>query len=841
MSTIRGMPTVPCAHCGLPAPPARSIPEEHDPPAFCCPGCRSVYAILREAGLSDFYALRDELGVQPSAREPPGGERSTDAALAARYAHLDDPTFLATHGARPGSIELRVTGLHCAACVWVLERLPRALDGVLGARVDFGAERLHLRWDPDRISLSSIAAFVDQLGYPLHVVAGEADLEHRRRRRREIWRLVVTGALAGNVMLASFALYAGELGSMDVGFVSLFEWLGLVLSLPAVTWGALPFYRGAWAGLRMRMLHMDLPISLGIAAGFVASAWGTVSGSGHIYYDTVTILVFLLLVGRYLQGWGQRRLMTRTEMLHALIPGSARRRTDRAWQTVYVGHLGVGDRVRVDAGEVMPIDGVVRRGSSFADLGMLTGESRPLPVGVGSRVFAGTRVVGAPIEVEVEACGESTRIGKIVRRLSQHDALAPMVRLADRISGWFVAAVLTAAAAGGLAWWTVEPGRVFEVVVSLLVVSCPCALGLATPMALTVARARAARRGLLLRSTAALETLARVRTVVLDKTGTVTEGALQVVSARVEDPELVSWIAALERRSAHPIGRALMCWAGQESPGHGWPLATDVREYAGRGMEGVVLGRRIRVGSPSWIDPHGSSLRPATLEGLAEQILTPVLVEVDGSVVGVLGLGDRIRDEAPAVLQRLRAQAKKLVLASGDHVEVVASVARALDLSRAMGDLSPEGKAELVRRNRPVAMVGDGINDTLALEQADVGIAVRGGAEAALQVADVYLSRSDLGALAELFEGSARTLAVIRRNLTFSLIYNLVFASLALAGEVTPLSAAILMPLSSLTVIASSFVSHTFGRSEPSPQSLRPSIDSAQAFPVRNTVSRAIS
>ncbi|MCA9705394.1 MAG: heavy metal translocating P-type ATPase metal-binding domain-containing protein [Myxococcales bacterium] len=442
--------SVPCAHCGLPAP------ASEPGPSFCCAGCRAVHHLLHDAGLGDYYALRSSLEVEPP-QQP--ADEALDA-LRARYAHLDDPQVLQAHGLAPGEATLELTGLHCAACVWVLERLPRLHPGVSAARVDYGRGQIHLRWDPSRVSLAALAVSLHRLGYPPRLRTEQADAERRREARRELLRLAVTGALAGNVMLMAFVTYAGVMTSHgELG--RFMEGLSLALAVPAVTWGAWPFYRGAGAGLRAGVLHMDLPISLGIAAGFGASVVATLTGTGEPYYDSVTALVFLLLVGRYVQQRGQQRVATRGELWQGLVPGMATRQAGGAWARVYTSALGPGDRVRVEPGECFAADGRVVEGRGHVDLSMLTGESRPEPVGPGSPVWAGTRNTGAAIELEVEAVGPATRLGRVVERLGAADAeRAPVVRMADRLAGWFVATVL------GLAFLMAAIGKSAQVPVT---------------------------------------------------------------------------------------------------------------------------------------------------------------------------------------------------------------------------------------------------------------------------------------------------------------------------------------------------------------------------------------
>lgn len=794
-----------CAHCGLPVPGA-------DPGAlnFCCPGCRTVHGLMREAGLGEFYALRDRLG------EGGSGPAVVDEAGVDAYARYDDPAFAERFVRGDGEcreVELHVEGAHCTACVWLMERLPRAVPGLVAARLDFGRQRIWLRWRVDAQRLSSIAGFLHRLGYPTRPRGAEAQAAQRQADRADLWRMGAMLAVAGNVMLLSFALYAGEVSGMEPRFARLFEWLALVLAIPAVTWGAWPFYRGALAGLRLGSAHIDLPISLGIAASFAASVVNTARGEGAVYFDTVTALVALLLVGRYVQHRGQRAAMNRGELLSALTPPVVRRWTGEGWARVEVGALAVGDRLRVEAGETLPADGVVRGGvmgdgavhdgAGFVDTRLLTGEARPVAVGPGDRVYAGTICAAGPIEVVAEAVGENSRLGALVGLLDRADAgRAPIARAADRLSAGFVVAVIALAAIGGAVWSVVDPGRAFEVVIALLVVSCPCALGMATPIALAVARRRAADAGILLRSTEALERLARVERVWFDKTGTLTEGRMTVAEADVP-ARWIAAIGAIERRAQHPVGRAIVAWAeAQVGAAEVDAVVVDsLAIHAGCGISAVVSGQHVGLRAPAALTP---ALAAAVARGE-----TPVTLVVDGLVAGHLTLADAPRADAAATVARLTALGIQVGLLSGDHPRLAEALGERLGIRDARGGVSPEQKALVVAG---AAMVGDGFNDAPALRAAEVGIAVHGGAEVAMEVADVYLSRPGAAAVADAIEGARRALATVRRGLWVSLGYNVVFATLALAGQVSPLVAAVLMPVSSLTVIGHAVAAPSFRR-----------------------------
>lgn len=788
-----------CTHCGLPVPAALLHPDGEA--SFCCGGCATAYAIIHEGGLDRYYRLpeRRAAAVAPSGRS---------------FEEFDHPAFHALYvRIRPDGIaetELYLDGVHCASCVWLVERVPLMVPGVLRAELEVGRALAHITWDPGTSSLGRIARFLDSLGYRPHPFRAQRVEQLRRAEdRTALLRIGVAGALAGNVMMLAVALYGGWFGGMDPAFVRYFRWMSLFLTAPILLWPGRVFFQGALASLRTRRLHMDLPIAIALGAGFVRGAMNTVTDSGPIYFDGVATLVFLLLVGRFLQQRAQRAATDATSLLHGLTPSVARAVEGEAIRELPAEALLPDMTVEVRAGETFPADGVVVRGDSLVDLALLTGESRPVRVEEGSKAWAGTVNLGAALRVRVTQAGEESRVGRLVREVAAGAAhRARIVLMADRLAGWFVAVVLVLAALTWAYWHRVRPDTALDNAIALLIVTCPCALALATPLAVTVAIGRAARCGILIRGGDALEALARPGALYLDKTGTVTEGRFRL--ARWDGPAWVRpLVVGLERHSSHPIAAGFLeAWPEAEVP-----VAAAVRQTLGGGIEGRVAGHAVAVGSPAFvrgrIAPAADDQREPTVG------LSPVWVAVDGALVGVAAFGDPLRPEGPAVMTRLRRRGWSLHLLSGDAEPVVRGAARALGVAGGAwrGAMSPEGKLAVISdatRDGPVVMVGDGVNDAAAMARATVGIAMRGGAEASLAVADVYLSRPGLEPLDELMAGSARTLRVIRRNIVFSLAYNVVGAVLAMGGWINPLTAAILMPLSSLTVVLASWRSRTF-------------------------------
>ncbi|MEZ4412126.1 MAG: heavy metal translocating P-type ATPase [Gemmatimonadales bacterium] len=787
-----------CVHCSLPVPAA--LVRTDDQPSFCCGGCATAYAIIHDGGLDRYYDLPDKrlAPVAPSGRS---------------FDEFDHPTFqhLYVRARADGTVdtELYLDGVHCASCVWLVERVPLLVPGVIRAELEVGRALARIAWNPANTSLSEIAGFLDTLGYRPHPFRAQRVEELRRLEdRTALLRIGVAGALAGNVMMLAVALYSGWFAGMEPAFVQYFRWLSLLLTAPVLIWPGRVFFQGALASFRTRRLHMDLPIAIALGAGFARGVANTITDTGPIYFDGVATLVFLLLVGRFLQQRAQRAATDATSLLHGLTPSVARLIDGDAVREVPAEALLPGVIVEVRAGETFPADGTVTEGASQVDLSLLTGESRPVRAEPGTKAWAGTVNLAAALRMEVTQAGEESRVGRLVREVAAGAGRrARIVLLADRIAGWFVATVLLLAVGTWWYWHGVSPDAALDYAIALLIVTCPCALALATPLAVTVAIGRAARQGILIRGGDALEALARPGTLYLDKTGTVTEGKFRL-TCWTGDDAVKPLVAALERHSSHPVATGFLA-AWPDLPA---PIATGVRQTLGGGIEGHVAGHDVIVGSPPFVRAHATGAPPAADLTPAD---TPVWVAVDGTVVAVAAFGDPLRPDASAVVDRLRHRGWVVRLLSGDASDVVESVAGRLGIAAGgwRGEVTPEGKLQEIEGAAaagPVVMVGDGVNDAAAMARATVGVAVRGGAEASLAVADVYLSRPGLDALDRLMEGSERALRVIQRNVALSIVYNIVGAGLAMGGWINPLMAAFLMPASSITVVLASWRSRTF-------------------------------
>lgn len=802
-----------CAHCGLNLSPDAAAAGAR----FCCNGCETVYEALCGAGLGAFYKQRET-----------APKRAAAATTTNAFAAFDDPDFARLYTRKVSdtpvrNVDLFVEGVHCAACVWVLEKLPTLVPGVVRAELSYGESLLRVTWDSDQVPLSKVASTLADLGYPPH----PADARHEASAetasdRTLLARIGVAGAAFGNVMLLSFALYSSEYGGLDMGreYEEFFRWGSLVITVPSVLWTAWPFFRGAMTALRTRTPHMDLPIGIGISAALIWGSITTVFGHGELYFDSVTMLVFLLLLGRLLQGRHQRQARRATDLLLCLSPSTSRLLEEGQVRVVPTQAVPKGALVEVRMGERIGVDGTIESGESNLDESLLTGESRPRRVAVGDHVAAGTVNVTRPLHVRAVNTGQNTRLAQLVRDMEQaSERRAPVVLFADRLSARFVKVVLSLASLTFLVWLPSGVTVAVDHAVSLLIVTCPCALGLATPLAAAAALGQAAKRGLLIKGMKFLELVTEPGLIVFDKTGTLTAGKLSVVDAENLD-RVAPFVRAAEGSSAHPIAAALVAALPEASP-ETTLTVSSVHETLGAGVGARVVTaqgtqHQVYIGSRNFVRPFcdvdTESPRTRALLGKG---LSPVYVVIDGHVEAVLGVGDPLRPETIPTLRLLSELGYRLAVLSGDRREVVEHVVAEIGVpfSVVRSEQSPEQKLAFVEeqaRREATYMVGDGVNDAAALRAARVGIAVHGGAEASLAAADVFSTKPGLVPVLDLVLGSRRTMHTIRRNLQFSLMYNIAAAVLAVIGYINPLIAAILMPLSSLTVVTNSFRAKTF-------------------------------
>jgi len=796
-----------CFHCGLP------IPADADcrtwlggaERRFCCFGCQSVCGAIYEAGLQGYYQRTPEgapLGPPP---EPP-----KDIEI---YDFDEVQQEFATCSGDTRDIHLLVEGIHCAACVWLIERGLQRVPGVLSANVNLAARRLHLRWDNGRSKLSDILRALARIGYsavPYDPESAEGVI--KKSNRAMLYRLFFAGFAMMNMLWVSIALYSGA--SRDE-FRDFFHWVGLALATPTLLYAGYPFYRGALGGLRGGRLTMDLPIAIGLSVTYAYSLYVTVSASqtGEVYFDTVTNLIFVILIGRYLEGMFRHQAISATKRLMELQPRVAIVIREGEEQMTPIRGVKPGERVLIKPGYQVPVDGVVIEGHSAVDESMLSGESTPVSKSIGAQVSAGTVNTSGALLVEVRAAMQDTTLAKIIRLVEEaQSSKAPIQRLADTIVPWFVLVTLVCATLTFFFWNRENFEIALMAATSVLIITCPCALGMATPMSIAVASGLGAKHGILIKNGLVLETLSKVNHFVFDKTGTLTEGKMGVAQLHVAPgaakEEVLRLAAAVERLSEHSVAKAIVSEAEAQQSNYRDAIVLDFRATPGLGVEATADGKPVLLGSAGWLRQNGIVFDEGLLAQAHElevQAMSCVHLAAGGAHLAVFVLADRLRPDARQLVDELRAAGIAMTLLSGDRRPVAEAVARELGGMEVIAEVLPQDKDGVIRQlqqqGKVVAMVGDGINDAPALIRADVGIALGSGTDVSVESADIVLMHNELDKVRLATLLSRRTLRTIRQNIALSFVYNAIMVPLAMLAKVTPLVAAITMPVSSLVVI----------------------------------------
>ena len=678
------------------------------------------------------------------------------------------------------TIELPITGMTCASCASRVERRLNELDGV-SASVNFATERARVEFDPDAVAPAELVGAVEAAGY-------SAQLPETDELAPIRLRLIVSAVL-------SVITLAGGPG-----------WLGLVATTPVVVWGGWPFHRAAWQNLRHGAATMDTLVSVGTIAAYLWSVYALVWG-GHMYFETAALVTTFILAGRYFEARAKRRAGA---ALHALLELGAKEVSLVDGRVIASEELAVGDVFVVRPGEKVATDGIVEEGRSALDMSLLTGESVPVEVGPGEAVAGATVNAGGRLIVRATRVGADTALAQIARLVSEaQSGKAPVQRLADRVAAVFVPAVIVLALATLGVWLVVGTASdAFTAAVAVLIIACPCALGLATPVALLVGTGRGAQLGLLIKGPEVLESTRRVDTIVLDKTGTVTAGRMtlaDVVADGIAREEAVRLVGALEAASEHPIARALA------RPG---AHVIDFRNHEGLGVTGTVEGREVAAGRPAYVAPTPSlaaAVRAAEARGQ-----TAVVAAVDGRAVAVFSVADAVKPTSREAVAQLRALGLRPVLLTGDNATTARAVAGEVGIDEVIAEVLPAGKADVIKRlqaeGRVVAMVGDGVNDAPALAQADLGLAIGTGTDVAIEASDLTLVSGDLRGAAAAIRLSRATLRTIKQNLGWAFGYNVAAIPLAAAGLLSPAIAGAAMALSSVSVVANALRLRRFDR-----------------------------
>ncbi|MFD1006733.1 heavy metal translocating P-type ATPase [Oceanisphaera ostreae] len=781
-----------CFHCGEAIPSGRRFLLELDGTAqpFCCPGCLAVAETIIDCGLASYYQHR-------TAPAPKADAVPDELKQLQHYDLAEIQQDFVIDKDNLKEVQLSISGLSCAACAWLIERHLTRVPGVVLIQVNTTTERARLRWDEKLTSLSQLLSAFAGIGYQARPFQPHQQEQlYNKEVKAYLLRMGVAGIASMQVMMVAIALYDDLFPSTDAGLVEYFRWISLWLCVPVMGYSALPFYRNAWRGLKNRALNMDLPVSLAMIFAFVASVYATLTNTGDVYYECVSMFAFLLLTGRFLEMRAKRRASETTANLTLLVPMMARiEADDGSEQEVAAKTLQPGQVILVAPGSQIPADADIIDGSTSIDESMLTGEHLPVIRHAGDTVFAGTTNVESPLRLRVLRTLGEARVSEILR--AQDDALLekPKVAiLADQLSRYFVAALLLVTLATYVVWLQVDADKAFWVMLSVLVATCPCALSLATPTALTVATSRLSRSGVLVRRAHVLDTLPKINRVVFDKTGTLTRGEITLSSTRLygnlNESQALAIAAALEAQSEHPIARAFSGFRRQD-------LVVNNRDnQVGRGVTGTISGDFWRLGSGAWLAPEQQT-----------EDLSVYLANDDG-VVARFSLSDPLRDEAAALIQACHEQGIATTILTGDSSGQAERVAEQLGVNKLVKHASPDDKLAYLRdcdkAGETCLMVGDGINDAPVLAGAHVSFAMAGGTDIAKNSADAIMLADDLRHIMTARHVSTRCRTVIKQNFSWALGYNAIILPLAATGHVSPWVAMAGMSVSSLIVMTNS-------------------------------------
>ena len=791
--------TVRCDHClqEVAANSALTAVIDGKQRSFCCHGCLGVYELVHSNALDAFYSQRCDW--------KPGRPAF------ARIEPADFADQVSSDG-HTSSINVVLSGIRCASCVWLVEKVIGRLDGVVSARVNYATRRALIEWRPETVGLDKILQSLSGIGYTPRPGSQAASVENSAGEKRDLLlRFGTAGFFSMQLMLFTTALYAGFFQGMESRYRLAFQLISWALATPVLFYAGFPFMVSALRSLKGRALNMDVLVALGSLSAYGYSIAMIFTG-GEVFFDSAAMIVTFILLGRFIEAGSRLKAGSALVALAELQPGEALLISDTGEAIlVPIERIQTGELIEVIPGDRVPLDGIVVEGSSDVDESMLTGESAPVLKAPGSPVYAGTSSLTGHLKIKVSGDAKSTMLSRIVRTVEEAQARkAPIQSIADRTAGLFVPATLLLAAAT-FTWWIVAKAAPVTAVmnaVSVLVIACPCALGLATPLAILVGTTAVGKKGILVKGGDIFETISKTTTVVLDKTGTLTRGKPSItdcidygVSSR-----FIQHCASLEAWSEHPVGKAVAAsWKG---------VRLDVeafRSIPGMGVSGLIGAEAWYAGSSALLEREGIPIDPECLrqaEQLEKEGKTTVFVSCSGRVAGLFGLIDDLRDEALEMIASLRASGLRLMMLSGDNEGVARYIAAKCGITEVQAGLSPIGKADAIRElkanGETVMMAGDGINDAPALTEADTGITLGTATGIALESAGVAILNDDLRLIGTLFGHSRKSFSIIRQNLAWAFGYNMVAIPLAVAGILHPIVSALLMASSSLVVVGNS-------------------------------------
>ncbi len=777
-----------CYHCGEEVPvntdfKVEILDEVRD---MCCPGCETVAQTIVDSGLVSYYQYR----TAPAEKADLVPEQ-LQALI--HYDNADVQSEFVRNSENQSEVTLSLDGVSCAACAWLIEKQVSNKPGVLSIRVNTTTNRAILAWDKSNAKLSELLSVIHQLGYKAAPFeADQQEASYHQQMKQYLYRLGIAGLATMQVMMLAVALYLEVFGDLEPEFKNYFRWVSLIFATPVMLYSALPFYINAWRSIRSRTLGMDVPVSIAMIFAYCASLVATVTEKGEVFFESISMFAFFLLVGRFLEMRARRKAAAASGNLLKLIPAIANKLDG---EQVPVKTLSIGDQIRVLPGEHIPADGRIIAGRVHIDESMLTGESLPVVKQLGDTVFAGTLNGEEAFDLEVSSSKADSMISNIVRLQDEAQMSKPKIaEIADIVARYFVAVLLIIAAGTWFFWHQSRPDDAFWIVLSVLVATCPCALSLATPTALTCATSRMGNLGILLRKSHVFETLCKINHLIIDKTGTLTHGDIEISRVELQSTltktEVLAIAASLESHANHPIARAFRQFAEQST------VVTDVENIIGSGVQGRYNNQMVKIGSALFV--------------LGSQDINEanaIYLSIDDAHVATFYYQDPIRKESKQFIEKIQKAGIKVTLLTGDSHQNAAVVAKEIGIEEVIANAKPQDKLNYLNSrddNDVTMMIGDGINDAPTLAGAHLSVAMGGGADVAKASADMVLLGDHLERIIEARELALQTRKIIRENLAWSLGYNLLILPLAVAGFVAPYFAVVGMSASSIIVVSNS-------------------------------------
>ena len=781
-----------CFHCleNVPNGFSASVIIDDKAQPMCCIGCQAVAQNIVDQGMTDYYKYRTVRAGKVEQLVP------EQLAFIKSYDNEDiQDEFIATND-NISEVLLSVEGITCAACAWLIEKQLLNLTSVKRVDVNTSTNRAMIQWDKTSTPLSEIITALAKIGYKAYPFQADTESQQKQQTAKAyIRRLGVAGLMTMQVMMFAFAMYFGMFSGMDSNFEQYFRWISLVLASPVILYSALPFLTNAINGLKAKQLNMDLPVSLAIFGAFGASCYATFMQVGEVYFESVCMFTFLLLLGKYLEFRARLKASEFTANLQKLLPLTARTINESGEELIIAAKkLKLNDVVLIKAGETIPADGELIKGKTTVDESMMTGEHQPVTKFIGHNVYAGCVNHDGVIEIKINKIGQNTLLNQIIRL--QHNALTKrpkLVEITDKVAQWFIACLLVFASLTAIGWYQIDPEHAFWITISVLVATCPCALSLAIPTALTCAVATLTRKGVLIKQAHVLETLSQITLFAFDKTGTLTQGKfsldeVDIIDKQYTKTQVLDMAAMLERYSEHPIASAF----DEITPVHN--TLDNVEVHPGLGISAQDTTHHYAIGKSGWFDSKKSNAQAS--------------LYINKQVVARFYFVDKVKNDAKKLIESLQSQNLTCHMLTGDASDAGQKVAKQLKLESVQSGCSPQDKQTAVEQwssqSEVVAMVGDGINDSPVFASAHLSIAMETGADISKNSADVVLLNSDLASIGHLLNVAKQTRRIIKQNLALSLLYNASILPLAALGLVAPWMAVIGMSASSIIVISNS-------------------------------------